>query len=86
MACSSGGRLEASIASAMLEQEAHTLGLRENELPFPYIGSPQQMQMREFMATGLNILHGSGGKIAPTDRPNNSSTIQTRQLFQRKTP
>ena len=70
----------------MLEQEAHTLGLRENELPFPYIGSPQQMQMREFMATGLNTLRGSRGQIAPRDRSNNSSTNQTQQLFQRKAP
>jgi hypothetical protein len=36
--------------SAMLEQEAHTLGLREPRLPLSVIGSPQLLQIREFMA------------------------------------
>ncbi len=35
--------------SAMLEQEAQMFGLRERAFPVSGIGSPQHMQMREFM-------------------------------------
>jgi hypothetical protein len=38
-----------SIPSAMLEQEGHTLGLRESSLPCRAIGSPQQIQIRGFI-------------------------------------
>jgi hypothetical protein len=38
--------------SAMLEQEAQMLGLRERAFPFSGIGSPQHRQMREFMCLG----------------------------------
>lgn len=36
--------------SAMLEQEAQMFGLRERAFPISGIGSPQHMQMREFMS------------------------------------
>ena len=36
--------------SAMLEQEAHTLGLRERALLLSAIGSPQHLQIRQFMS------------------------------------
>lgn len=34
--------------SAMLEQDAQTFGLRDKWLPWVNMGSPQQMQMREY--------------------------------------
>jgi hypothetical protein len=35
--------------SAMLEQEAQMFGLRERAFPVSGIGSPQHLQIREFM-------------------------------------
>lgn len=45
--------LDSSIPSAMLEQEAHTLGLRERTMPRSAIRSPQHMQIREFIAIAV---------------------------------
>jgi hypothetical protein len=42
--------LDSFIPSAMLEQEAHRLGLQERTLPGSAIGSPQYLQIRESMA------------------------------------
>jgi len=38
--------------SAMLEQEAQTLGLRDKAFPRADIGSPQHRQIREFISSG----------------------------------
>ena len=45
--------LNSSMPSAMLEQEAHTLGLRERTLPCSSIRSPQHTQIRDFMAIAV---------------------------------
>jgi hypothetical protein len=40
------GKLDSSMPSAKLEQDAQMLGLRDSKLPRSAIGSPQQMQIR----------------------------------------
>ena len=54
----------------MLEQEAHTLGLRERVLPVSGIGSPQHLQTREFIAIqklgwDCAAFRGAGHRHAP---------------------
>jgi len=41
--------LGSSMPSAILEQEAQIFGLRDRAFPFSGIGSPQHMQIREFI-------------------------------------
>ena len=41
--------MDSSMPSAMLEQEAQMFGLRERAFPFSGIGSPQHLQIREFI-------------------------------------
>jgi len=48
------GNFSSSMPSAMLEQEAQMLGLRDKELPFADIGSPQQRHIRDVI--GVNFL------------------------------
>jgi hypothetical protein len=52
--------LESSIPSAMLEQEAHMLGLRATTLPCSVIRSPQHMQIREFMVIAVRQCRSIG--------------------------
>ena len=48
-----GDGLDSFIPSAILEQEAHRLGLGESMLTFSAIGSPQHLQIRGFMAIAV---------------------------------